>query len=411
MKLILIPVVVWSSLVWVQAGYALGDKVIEQSPCSFINTGTVASTAQIKLDCAGLSAEAVRNLEKLIQEFAQSLTANLDEQTRSLKQKNDHIELLQAELVRVKAAQAQALADNAKDIKNTPDEPLLVAEREALEVFDFKRAAELRDEYYLKRRAVYREELVKQQAQMAEEAFIAGQRWENAPNVVNALKRYQEAVEFKPDYVEAWLKVSRMAERAGNYSLALKAAQSMQQYLDPEKDKWTLAVALSDEAGILMAFGETSTALAKYKQAQSFMLELATASPTNFDIQRELSVSYEKVGNIQQAKGEQEAALRSYQQSLAIREKLAAHDPQQVEWQRDLSVSYDNVGAIQQAKGEYEAALRSYQQSLAIAEKLAAHDPQQVEWQRDLSVSYDKVGAIQQAKGEYEAALRSYQQS
>ncbi|MGB2746742.1 MAG: tetratricopeptide repeat protein, partial [Thiofilum sp.] len=126
--------------------------------------------------------------------------------------------------------------------------------------------------------------------------------------------------------------------------------------------------------------------------------KLAAHDPQQVEWQRDLSVSYNNVGDIQQAKGEQEAALRSYQQSLAIREKLAAHDPQQVEWQRDLSVSYDKVGAIQQAKGEQEAALRSYQQSLAIREKLAAHDPNVVEWQTDLVASYYRLAQLQPDK-------------
>ena len=61
-------------------------------------------------------------------------------------------------------------------------------------------------------------------------------------------------------------------------------------------------------------------------------------------MQRGLSVSYERVGNVQKHQVDLPGALKSYRDSLGIREKLAKQDPGNAGWQRDLSVSYDNVG-------------------------------------------------------------------
>jgi hypothetical protein len=61
-------------------------------------------------------------------------------------------------------------------------------------------------------------------------------------------------------------------------------------------------------------------------------------------LQRGLSVSYERVGNVQKNQVDLPGALKSYRDSLGIREKLAKQDPGNAGWQRDLSVSYDNVG-------------------------------------------------------------------
>jgi hypothetical protein len=41
-------------------------------------------------------------------------------------------------------------------------------------------------------------------------------------------------------------------------------------------------------------------------------------------------------------------------------------------WQRDLSVSYNKVGDVLVAQGKLDEALKSYRDSLAIAERLAA---------------------------------------
>jgi alkanesulfonate monooxygenase SsuD/methylene tetrahydromethanopterin reductase-like flavin-dependent oxidoreductase (luciferase family) len=47
----------------------------------------------------------------------------------------------------------------------------------------------------------------------------------------------------------------------------------------------------------------------------------------------------------------------------------------------DLSVSHDRIGDVQRAQGDLTAALTSYQASLAIAERLAKADPGNAGWQ------------------------------
>jgi tetratricopeptide (TPR) repeat protein len=94
---------------------------------------------------------------------------------------------------------------------------------------------------------------------------------------------------------------------------------------------------------------------------------LATSDPGNAYRQRNLSVSYNKVGDVQVARGDMAGALKSYRDSLAIFERLATSDPGNAGWQRDLSVSYNNVGDVQVAQGNLPEALKSYRDSLAIA--------------------------------------------
>ena len=81
-----------------------------------------------------------------------------------------------------------------------------------------------------------------------------------------------------------------------------------------------------------------------------------------------------------------------YGDSLAIFERLAKADPGNVEWQRDLSVAYGKIGDVQRAHGDLAAVLKSYADSLAIAEKLTKTDPGNVDWQRDLWVCYARLG-------------------
>ena len=108
---------------------------------------------------------------------------------------------------------------------------------------------------------------------------------------------------------------------------------------------------------------------------------------------------------MQVAQGDLAGALTSYRDGLAIADRLAKADPGNAGWQRDLSVSYEKIGDVQVAQGDLAGALKSYRDSLAIADRLAKSDPGNAGWQRDLSVSYDKIGDVQVAQGDLAGAL------
>src|SRR5262249_35187611 len=62
-------------------------------------------------------------------------------------------------------------------------------------------------------------------------------------------------------------------------------------------------------------------------------------------------------------------------------------------WQRDLSVSYERVGDVLVAQGNLPEALKSFRDGLAIRDRLAQADPGNAGWQRDLVVSNWKLAA------------------
>ena len=84
-------------------------------------------------------------------------------------------------------------------------------------------------------------------------------------------------------------------------------------------------------------------------------------------------------------------ALQTYRASLAIADRLAGSDPGNAGWQRDLSASYDRVGEVQKAQRHLPEALASYQVSLTIGSRLAKADSSNARWQHDVSVTYAKI--------------------
>ena len=66
------------------------------------------------------------------------------------------------------------------------------------------------------------------------------------------------------------------------------------------------------------------------------------------------------------AQGNLAEALKSFRDGLAIRERLAKADPNNAGWQRDLSVSYNKIGDVLVAQGNLPEALKFFRDSLAI---------------------------------------------
>jgi tetratricopeptide (TPR) repeat protein len=198
----------------------------------------------------------------------------------------------------------------------------------------------------------------------------------------------------------------------GEYRIAQGNAERLAA-LDPANTQWQRDLSISFErvGNVQVAQGELSAAIVSYRKDLQIAERLAALDPANTQWQRDLSVSFERVGNVQADQREFPAALDSYRKSLQIRERLATLDPANTLWQRDLSVSFNKVGDAQVAHGELPVALDSYRNGLQIAERLAALDPANTKWQHDLSVSFEKVGNVQVAQGEFPAALDSYRRS
>jgi tetratricopeptide (TPR) repeat protein len=133
--------------------------------------------------------------------------------------------------------------------------------------------------------------------------------------------------------------------------------------------------------------------------AETTVQRLLKAEPDAPRSQRDLSVSYNKIGDVQSAQGDLPSALSSYKQGLEIAQKLAARDPANTGWQRDLSVSYIKIGDVQSAQGDLPSALSSYKQGLEIAQKLAARDPANAQWKTDLVISLGKLASILEQQG------------
>ena len=106
--------------------------------------------------------------------------------------------------------------------------------------------------------------------------------------------------------------------------------------------------------------------------------------------------------------GNSTQAMQVLTRAREVANRQVASDPSNSQWQRDLSVSHNKIGDMQSAQGDLAAALKSYQAGTAIRQKLAASDPSNSQWQADLAVSAWKIGTLKgspQSKAEQRAVL------
>lgn len=99
-----------------------------------------------------------------------------------------------------------------------------------------------------------------------------------------------------------------------------------------------------EEAQAHVMLGLTKGALDRYHRLLDFFERLAQAEPDRSDYQRDLSVSYERLGDLYRALGEGEKAREYFLKALDIAERLAQAEPDRSDYQVDLAVSLAKVG-------------------------------------------------------------------
>src|SRR5271166_1436183 len=247
----------------------------------------------------------------------------------------------------------------------------------------------------------------------------------NRNQPAEAERHFAEILDLEPDWPDAldaqlWFHIiqgnhafhhTTLAEAFGHFQAAETTVQRLlKAEPDAPRSRRDLSASYERIGDVQRAQGNPPSALSSYKQGLEIREKLAAHDPANTNRQRDLSVSYERIGDVQRAQGDLPSALSSYKQGLEIAQKLAARDPTNTEWQRDLSVSHEKIGNVQSAQSDLKAALSSYQKGLEIRENLAAGDQTNTEWQRDLSVSHNKIGDVQSDQGDPPSALTSYKQ-
>jgi tetratricopeptide (TPR) repeat protein len=141
---------------------------------------------------------------------------------------------------------------------------------------------------------------------------------------------------------------------------------------------------------VLLAQRNLPAAMTSYQAGLAITRVLVKSDPANAGWQRDLGISYEKIGDVQMAQGDLPEALKSYRDEFAIMDRLAKANPSSAFWQRSQAVSYSKLGDVLTKQGKTKDAVENYRLALAIMERLAAIDATNRQWQAVLvEYNYD----------------------
>lgn len=225
----------------------------------------------------------------------------------------------------------------------------------------------------------------------------------------DAIASYRRAAELRPDDPEAHLVVGVLHLRAGDLAAAEASFSRVIELAEgapSARIRYRGRTMLGDVCAARHAPDE---ALAAYSKARSEIEALLADRPAELSLGRDLSVTFDRIGDVHATKGDSALALESYKAGLAIAERLArAEGKANLELLHDLSVSYDRIGDLLDRQGDLPGALAYLSKGLAIAKTLVRGDPGNTTWAWDLSASYERVADILHAQGKIDRALKRY---
>ncbi len=219
------------------------------------------------------------------------------------------------------------------------------------------------------------------------------------------------------EHVEALEKIVQLYREGFGVKRNYETAIEWQRKLVDAREKLYRETESEDNAymffSVLWDLGDYIYELKKIKEAREVYMRMLDVSLeftdkfSGFWAQRDLSVSYEKLGDISTSSGDLNGAKEYYQKGLDIRLAIA-EESDTIESRRDLSISYNKLGDICEASGDLAGAKEYYQKGLDICLAIA-EESDTIESRRDLSVSYDNLGDISTSTDDLNGAKEYYQ--
>lgn len=193
------------------------------------------------------------------------------------------------------------------------------------------------------------------------------------------------------------------AERA--YARALALAAEL-----PKAELRTRLTGVAHEnlGSVRQAQGRLEDALKEFKKALTLRKSLPRAR-SDVELQRTVSVSYEKIGDVQTQLQKGKAALASYQEGLRLARQIAEGEPDNVRWQEDLATAHRKVGDAHWSLGRSSEAVVHFRANLKIAETLHRADPEWRPWRTSLLVSHERLATASYRLGERQAAVDHFE--
>lgn len=148
-------------------------------------------------------------------------------------------------------------------------------------------------------------------------------------------------------------------------------------------------------------------------EALKYLDRLNQTSEQDSELQYELALAYQKVGDLQGrpnriSKGNLAAALENYKKSEDILKKLLPSNPTDVKAETVLATTIERAGDILRSMGNMQEAIEHYEKTRTVREKMLRINSNDQENYYLLANCYYKLGIAWQFKGNFTSAFQFY---
>jgi tetratricopeptide (TPR) repeat protein len=249
-------------------------------------------------------------------------------------------------------------------------------------------------------------------------------QWKSAPSVFAAAPgiwrwKLSESLEFVGDL----LRQDRKYPDAHTYFEDTLAIRIRLVAEAPDNEDWAQGVSqIHTRLGDLAIFSDLTAALRSYQFSLAIAAKFFHRKTTDDRWQRELSWSYNKIGDVKARSGdvkaktgdlgakksEYSAALEAFDNSLCLRRQISARAPSNTELRRDIPFSLDRIGNVKRQLDDLPGAEFAYFEALAVRRELANSVSDDARYLGDVAISLQLIGDYYLAKGDLKGAMAFY---
>lgn len=158
--------------------------------------------------------------------------------------------------------------------------------------------------------------------------------------------------------------------------------------------------------------GSTAARRLLVTRALEYLDKISAEAGDDLELQRELAIAYEKVGDVQGNPynpniGDVKGALASYEKAVAIRERLRAA-ALIGDLDAEDALLFEKIGGLQSSGGDYDKGVVFYEKALVLREAAVKAAPQSYEARASLARALRSRGLIPFFEGDNKKTLEYY---
>lgn len=185
-----------------------------------------------------------------------------------------------------------------------------------------------------------------------------------------------------------------------------------QRFLEERSSDATLqrdvAVTWSRVGEITAETGTPSAALAAYRKSHEIYARLAAPSPNDVALQRDLAASLERIGRLHAALGKTGDAAEVYRECTDILEELTRSRPADADTRDRLASVYLLTGLLLESQSQPDAAREQFRKARDIAAELAREHPERATFLHTLARSHESLAELEVQSGAIDAAADAF---